>query len=184
MHGEDVDEAVRAARSAFEGWFETTPAERSEMLHGLADMLEEHAEELAQTESRNVGKPIASAREELPYIVDNLRFFAGAGRLLEGKSAGEYTRGYTSMIRREPVGVVGQIAPWNYPLMMAVWKIAPALAAGNTVVLKPSEQTPLTTLKMAERGLEYKDRRPCRGPGRRDGATRLRGPHGSGKGFP
>ena len=147
---EDVDEAVRAARSAFEGWFETTPAERSEMLHGLADMLEEHAEELAQAESRNVGKPIASAREELPYIVDNLHFFAGAGRLLEGKSAGEYTRGYTSMIRREPVGVVGQIAPWNYPLMMAVWKIAPALAAGNTVVLKPSEQTPLTTLKLAE----------------------------------
>ena len=117
-----MDEAVRAARSVFEGWFETTPAERSEMLHGLADMLEEHAEEPAQAESRNVGKPIASAREELPYIVDNLRFFAGAGRLLEGKSAGEYTRGYTSMIRREPVGVVGQIAPWNYPLMMAVWK--------------------------------------------------------------
>src|ERR671918_2084806 len=147
---EDVDEAVRAARSAFEGWFETTPAERSEMLHGLADMLEEHAEELAQAESRNVGKPIASAREELPYIVDNLRFFAGAGRLLEGKSAGEYTRGYTSMIRREPVGVAGQIAPWNYPLMMAVWKIAPALAAGNTVVLKPSPTTPVTTLKLAE----------------------------------
>jgi acyl-CoA reductase-like NAD-dependent aldehyde dehydrogenase len=146
---EDVDEAVRAARRAFAGWFETTLAERSQMLHRLADALEEHAEELALTESRNVGKPIASAREELPYIVDNLRFFAGAGRLIEGKSAGEYSRGYTSMIRREPVGVVGQIAPWNYPLMMAVWKIAPALAAGNTVVLKPSEQTPLTILKMA-----------------------------------
>jgi acyl-CoA reductase-like NAD-dependent aldehyde dehydrogenase len=146
---EDVDGVVQAASRAFEGWFDTTPAERSEMLHRLADLLEEHAEELVLTESRNVGKPIASARSEMPYIVDNLRFFAGAGRLLEGKSAGEYTRGYTSMIRREPVGVVGQIAPWNYPLMMAVWKIAPALAAGNTVVLKPSEQT-LTTIMMAE----------------------------------
>jgi acyl-CoA reductase-like NAD-dependent aldehyde dehydrogenase len=108
---EDVDGAVQAASRAFEGWVDTTPAERSEMLHRLADLLEEHAEELALTESRNVGKPIASARSEMPYIVDNLRFFAGAGRLLEGKSAGEYTRGYTSMIRREPVGVVGQIAP-------------------------------------------------------------------------
>jgi 1-pyrroline dehydrogenase len=147
---EDVDRAVRVARGAFENWFETTPAERSRMLNRLADALEDHAEELALTESRNVGKPIASAREELPYIVDNLRFFAGAGRLMEGKSAGEYSRGYTSMVRREPVGVVGQIAPWNYPLMMAIWKIGPALAAGNTIVLKPSEQTPLTTLMMAE----------------------------------
>jgi acyl-CoA reductase-like NAD-dependent aldehyde dehydrogenase len=108
---EDVDGTVQAASRAFEGWFDTTPAERSEMLHRLADLLEEHAEELVLTESRNVGKPIASARSEMPYIVDNLRYFAGAGRLLEGKSAGEYTRGYTSMIRREPVGVVGQIAP-------------------------------------------------------------------------
>jgi betaine-aldehyde dehydrogenase len=117
---EDVDRAVAAARRAFGKWFDTTPAERSGMLHGLADVLEENAEELAQLESRNVGKPIASARGELPYIVDNLRFFAGVARDIEGKSAGEYIRGYTSMIRREPVGVVGQIAPWNYPLMMAV----------------------------------------------------------------
>ncbi len=129
---------------------DTTPAERSGMLHRLADVLEENAEELAQLESRNVGKPISSARGELPYIVNNLRFFAGVARDIEGKSAGEYMRGYTSMIRREPVGVISQIAPWNYPLMMAVWKIGPALAAGNTVVLKPSEQTPLTTLRMAE----------------------------------
>jgi 1-pyrroline dehydrogenase len=147
---EDVDRAVDAASRAFELWFETTPAERAEMLHGLADVLQVHAEELARLESKDVGKPITSARGELPYVVDNLRFFAGACRVMEGKAAGEYLRDYTSMIRREPVGVVGQIAPWNYPLMMAVWKIGPALAAGNTVVLKPSEQTPLTTLRMAE----------------------------------
>ena len=147
---EDVDRAVEAASTAFEAWFETTPAERAEMLHELADVLQEHAEELARLESRDVGKPITSARGELPFVVDNLRFFAGACRVMEGKAAGEYLRGYTSMIRREPVGVAGQIAPWNYPLMMAVWKIGPALAAGNTVVLKPSEQTPLTALKMAE----------------------------------
>jgi 1-pyrroline dehydrogenase len=147
---EDVDRAVDAASRAFELWFETTPAERAEMLHGLADVLQEHAEELARLESKDVGKPITSARGELPYVVGNLRFFAGACRVMEGKAAGEYLRGYTSMIRREPVGVVGQIAPWNYPQMMAVWKIGPALAAGNTVVLKPSEQTPLKTLRMAE----------------------------------
>jgi 1-pyrroline dehydrogenase len=147
---EDVDRAVEAASRAFEGWFETTPAERAEMLHRLADVLQEHAEELAWLESKDVGKPITSARGELPFVVDNLRFFAGACRVMEGKAAGEYVRGYTSMIRREPVGVAGQIAPWNYPLMMAVWKIGPALAAGNTVVLKPSEQPPLTTLRMAE----------------------------------
>jgi 1-pyrroline dehydrogenase len=147
---EDVDRAVEAASVAFGSWFDTTPQDRSEMLHALADALQEHAEELARLESRNVGKPITMARGELPFIVDNLRFFAGACRVMEGKAAGEYLRGYTSMIRREPVGVVGQIAPWNYPLMMAVWKIAPALAAGNTVVLKPSEQTPLTALRMAE----------------------------------
>ena len=147
---EDVDRAVEAASVAFGSWFDTTPRDRSEMLHALADALQEHAGELARLESRNVGKPITMARGELPFIVDNLRFFAGACRVMEGKAAGEYLRGYTSMIRREPVGVVGQIAPWNYPLMMAVWKIAPALAAGNTVVLKPSEQTPLTALRMAE----------------------------------
>jgi 1-pyrroline dehydrogenase len=147
---EDVDRAVEAASRAFEGWFGTTPAERAEMLYRLADVLQEHAEELARLESRDVGKPITTARGELPFVVDNLRFFAGACRVMEGKAAGEYLRGYTSMIRREPVGVAGQIAPWNYPLMMAAWKIGPALAAGNTVVLKPSEQTPLTTLRMAE----------------------------------
>ena len=107
-------------------------------------------EELAQLESQNVGKPVPAARDEIPVASDNIRFFAGAARLLEGRATGEYMRGYTSMIRREPVGIVGQIAPWNYPLMMAVWKIAPALAAGNVVVLKPSEQTPLTTLRMAQ----------------------------------
>ncbi len=120
------------------------------MLLNLANAVEEKSEELARMESRNVGKPISLARDEMPFIVDNLRFFAGACRVMEGQTTGEYLRGYTSMIRREPVGVVGQIAPWNFPLMMAVWKIGPALATGNTVVLKPSEQTPLTTLRMAE----------------------------------
>jgi 1-pyrroline dehydrogenase len=146
----DVDRAVEAAKVALPEWLETTPQERSEALLKLAAALEEHAEELAQLESQNVGKPLPAARDELPICVDNIRFFAGAARMLEGRSTGEYMRGYTSMIRREPVGVVGQIAPWNYPLMMAVWKIGPALAAGNVVVLKPSEQTPLTTLRMAE----------------------------------
>jgi aminobutyraldehyde dehydrogenase len=146
----DVDRAVEAARAALPEWLDSTPQERSDMLLKLADALDDHAEELAVLESQNVGKPMAAAREELPISSDNLRFFAGAARTLEGRAAGEYMRGYTSMIRREPVGVIGQIAPWNYPLMMAVWKIAPALAAGNVVVLKPSEQTPLTTLKLAE----------------------------------
>jgi hypothetical protein len=147
---EDVERAVEAADRAFASWFETTPGERAEMLFRLADVMEENAGELASLESRNVGKPISLAREELPFMIDNLRFFAGAGRVLEGKAAGEYLRGYTSMIRREPVGVVGQIAPWNYPLHMAIWKIDPALAAGNTVVLKPSEQTPPTMLRLME----------------------------------
>ena len=150
----DVDRAVEAAKRALPEWLETTPQERSEALLRLAAALDEHAEELAQLESQNVGKPLPAARDELPVCSDNLRFFAGAARVLEGRAAGEYMRGYTSMIRREPVGVVGQIAPWNYPLMMAVWKIAPALAAGNVVVLKPSEQTPLTTLRMAELSAE------------------------------
>lgn len=148
--GEDVDRAVEAADRAFGGWFDTTPAERAEMLLALADTVDENSEELAWLESRNVGKPISLAREEMPFIGDNLRFFAGACRVPEGKATGEYLRGHTSMIRREPVGVVGQIAPWNFPLMMAVWKLGPALAAGNTVVLKPSELTPLTTLRFAE----------------------------------
>lgn len=148
--GEDVGRAVEAAHRAFDSWFETTPGERAQMLFALADAMEENAEELARLESENVGKPISLAREELPFMIDNLRFFAGAGRVLEGKATGEYLRGYTSMVRREPVGVVGQIAPWNYPLHMSIWKLGPALAAGNTVVLKPSEQTPLTMLRLME----------------------------------
>jgi 1-pyrroline dehydrogenase len=146
----DVDRAVEAAKRALPEWRETTPAERGEMLLALAAAIDEHADELAEVESRNVGKPLAYAKDELPVASDNLRFFAGAARCLEGRSAGEYMRGYTSIIRREPIGIVGQIAPWNYPLMMAVWKIGPALAAGNVSVLKPSEQTPLTTLMFAE----------------------------------
>jgi 1-pyrroline dehydrogenase len=147
----DVDRAVEAAVAAFRGWgFEATPADRATALFKLADRLEEHSQELAELEAENVGKPISLAESEMPFLVDNLRFFAGAARLLEGKAAGEYLAGYTSMIRREPVGVVASIAPWNYPLMMAVWKIGPALATGNTVILKPSEQTPLTSLRLAE----------------------------------
>ena len=146
----DVDRAVEAAKKALPEWLETTPGERAEALLALADAIDEHTDELAALESQNVGKPLSYARDELPVCADNFRFFAGAARLLEGKSAGEYMRGYTSMIRREPIGIVGGIAPWNYPLMMAVWKMAPALAAGNVQVLKPSEQTPLTTLRFAE----------------------------------
>ena len=146
----DVDRAVDAAARAFEGWAATPPRDRAAALLKLADRIEAHAEELAQLESRNVGKPIALARSEVPFMADNLRFFAGAARCLEGRAAGEYTQGFTSMLRREPVGVVGSIAPWNYPLMMAVWKIGPALAAGNTVVLKPAELTPLTSLRLGE----------------------------------
>jgi 1-pyrroline dehydrogenase len=145
----DVDRAVEAAKSALPEWLETTPGERAGMLLKLADALEEHADELCRVESANVGKPMGIVVDEIPVSADNLRFFAGAARNLEGKAAGEYMRGYTSMIRREPVGVVGQIAPWNYPLMMGIWKIGPALAAGNVVVLKPSEQTPLSTLMLA-----------------------------------
>jgi betaine-aldehyde dehydrogenase len=154
---EDVDRAVRAARDAFEGgWSTTTPGERAEVLLKIADAIEQHADELSELESADAGKPIAAFRgDEIPFAVDNLRFFAGAARCLEGRAAGEYVKGYTSIIRREPVGVVGQIAPWNYPLMMAVWKIGPALAAGNTVVLKPAETTPLTTLKLAEYAAEF-----------------------------
>jgi 1-pyrroline dehydrogenase len=150
----DVDRAVEAAKKALPEWLETTPGERAEALLKLADALDEHTDELAELESQNVGKPLSYAKDELPVSSDNLRFFAGAGRLLEGKSAGEYMRGYTSMVRREPLGIVGGIAPWNYPLMMAVWKLAPALAAGNVQVLKPSEQTPLTTLRFAELAAE------------------------------
>jgi aminobutyraldehyde dehydrogenase len=146
----DVDAAVAAAERAFETWAATTPADRAGALLRLADRLEERAEEFAQLEALNVGKPIKDARDELPFAVDNIRFFAGAARTLEGRAAGEYMTGYTSIIRRDPIGVVGAVAPWNYPLMMAVWKICPALVTGNTLVLKPSEQTPLTTLALAE----------------------------------
>jgi betaine-aldehyde dehydrogenase len=148
---QDVDAAVQAAKRAFTEWSETPPGERALALLRIADAIEEHTDEFTELESLNVGKPIESMRDdEMPVVVDNLRFFAGAARCLDGLAAGEYMRGYTSMIRREPIGVVGQIAPWNYPLMMAVWKIGPALAAGNTVVLKPSEQTPLTAARLAE----------------------------------
>jgi 1-pyrroline dehydrogenase len=147
---EDVDRAVQAAKQALPEWLETTPAERAELLLKLADAIDEHADELAELESRNVGKPLSYAKDEMPVCSDNIRFFAGAARVLEGRSAGEYMRGYTSFIRREPIGIVGGITPWNYPLMMAVWKLAPALAAGNVQVLKPSEQTPLTTLRFAQ----------------------------------
>jgi betaine-aldehyde dehydrogenase len=152
----DVDAAVQAAQRAFPGWAETPPGERALALLRIADALEKHGDELSALESENVGKPVESMKaDEMPVIVDNLRFFAGAARSLDGIAAGEYMRGYTSMIRREPVGVVGQIAPWNYPLMMAIWKIGPALAAGNTVVLKPSEQTPLTAARLAEIAAEH-----------------------------
>src|SRR6476619_3626584 len=147
---EDVDAAVETARKALPEWLDSTPGERAEVLLELADLIDENTDELAAIESRNVGKPLAAAKDELPVCSDNLRFFAGAARILEGKAAGEYMKGYTSMIRREPLGVVGGIAPWNYPLMMAVWKMAPALAAGNVQVLKPSEQTPLSLLRFAE----------------------------------
>ena len=146
----DVDRAVAAAKKALPDWLETTPGERAEILLKLAALLEEHGDELAALESQNVGKPLSYAKDEIPVGADNLRFFAGAARVLEGRSTGEYMRGYTSMIRREPLGIVGGITPWNYPLMMAIWKIAPALAAGNVQVVKPSEQTPLTTLRFMQ----------------------------------
>jgi 1-pyrroline dehydrogenase len=147
---EDVDRAVAAARDAWPAWSEKTPKDRSELLHRMADVMEEHAEELAQLESLNVGKPLMASRDEMPFSADNIRFFAGAARVLEGKSAGEYIEGYTSLIRREPLGIVAGICPWNYPLMMAVWKFGPALAAGNVQILKPSEQTPLSLLRYVQ----------------------------------
>jgi betaine-aldehyde dehydrogenase len=153
---EDVERAVRAARSAFEAWSVTTPAERSLALLKLADALEERGEEIARREAINAGKPVEAVKaDEIPAMVDNLRFFAGAARNLEGKATGEYLEGYTSMTRREPVGVIGQVAPWNYPLMMAIWKIGPALATGNTVVLKPAPTTPVTTLMLGEIASEF-----------------------------
>ena len=147
---DDVDRAVGAAATAFETWQHTTPQDRSLLMLKLADAIEARAEEIGRLESRNTGKPVGVAIDEIPVVVDNLRFFAGAGRVMEGKAANEYMAGHTSMIRREPVGVVASIAPWNYPIMMAGWKIGPALAAGNAVVLKPSARTPLTALVLAE----------------------------------
>ena len=147
----DVDAALRAAAAAQPGWRDATPAERSLALLRFATAIEARSEELVAAESRNTGKPVGMTRtDEVPPLADELRFFAGAARLLEGKSAGEYLSGYTSMIRREPVGVCAQVTPWNYPMMMAVWKFAPAIAAGNTVVLKPSDTTPVSTLLLAE----------------------------------
>jgi aminobutyraldehyde dehydrogenase len=148
---EQVNAAVLAAAGAFDGWSRTPPKDRATLLLKLADRIEAQAETFAELESRNCGKPLAAVKnDEIPAIADVFRFFAGAARTVTGAIAGEYIAGFTSMIRRDPVGVVASIAPWNYPLMMAAWKLSPAVAAGNTVVLKPSEQTPLTTLKLAE----------------------------------
>ncbi len=146
----DVDDAVRAAAAAFPAWADKTPRERSELLHALADAIEKDMPELTRLESLNVGKPVSIMEFEMDLTLDNWRFFASAGRFLEGRAAGEYMEGYTSMLRREPLGVIGSIAPWNYPLNMATWKVGPALTVGNTVVLKPSELTPYTALRLAE----------------------------------
>ena len=152
----DIDAACSAARRAFESWRDTTPSERSLAILRIADAIESRAEELVRLESQNTGKPFQlTMEEEIPPMVDQIRFMAGAARVLEGKSAGEYMAGHTSFIRREPIGVCAQVTPWNYPMMMAVWKWAPAIAAGNTVVLKPSDTTPVTTLKMAELMAEF-----------------------------
>jgi betaine-aldehyde dehydrogenase len=147
----EVDAAVQSAADAFEGWRDATPGERSLALLRIADSLEARADEFVKAESRNTGKPIElTTSEEIPPMVDQIRFFAGAARMLEGRSAGEYMSGFTSFIRREPIGVCAAVTPWNYPMMMAVWKFAPAIAAGNTMVLKPSDTTPVTTLLLAE----------------------------------
>lgn len=149
--GADVDAAVAAAKKAFPGWAATPPGERARALLRMADLIEERGEEIADLEAADAGKPRAAVVEdEIPVMADQLRFFAGAARCMEGRAAGEYMAGRTSFVRREPLGVVGQITPWNYPLMMAVWKIGPALGAGNTIVLKPAETTPVTTLRFAE----------------------------------
>ena len=154
--GADIDAAARAAAEAFDGWRDATPSERSLALIRIADTFEANADELVALESENTGKPIGLTRdEEIPPMVDQIRFFAGAARMLHGQAAGEYLAGHTSFIRREPVGVCAQVTPWNYPMMMAVWKFAPAIAAGNTVVLKPSDTTPVTTVRMAELAAEH-----------------------------
>ena len=152
----DVDAACQAAAQAFETWRDTTPSERQLALFRIADAFEARADELLDAEVQNTGKPRElTASEEIPPMVDQIRFFAGAARCLEGRSAGEYMAGHTSYIRREPIGVCAQVTPWNYPMMMAVWKFAPALAAGNTIVLKPSDTTPASTLLMAEIAAEF-----------------------------
>ncbi|CAN5820660.1 gamma-aminobutyraldehyde dehydrogenase [soil metagenome] len=153
---EDVDAAMRAADSAFEGWGDSTPSERSRAMLRIADAVEARAEELIALEVENTGKPTELVRsEEMPPMIDQIRFFAGAARLLEGKSAGEYMKDMTSFVRREPIGVCAQVTPWNYPMLMATWKFAPALAAGNTVVLKPSDTTPASTSLLAEIAAEF-----------------------------
>jgi betaine-aldehyde dehydrogenase len=155
-HSADVDMAMSAANKAFEGWRDSTPSERQRALLKIADAIESRADEIVAVESENTGKPIAlTASEEVPPMVDQIRFFAGAARNLEGRSAGEYMHGMTSFIRREPIGVCAQVTPWNYPMMMAVWKWAPAIAAGNTVVLKPSDTTPASTVWMANLMAEF-----------------------------
>ncbi len=153
---EDVDRAMQAAAAAFETWRDTTPGQRQLAMLRIADALESRAEELVATEARNTGKPKGlTMSEEIPPMIDQIRFFAGAARVLEGRSAGEYMAGHTSFVRREPIGVCAQVTPWNYPMMMAVWKWAPAIAAGNSVVLKPSDTTPASTLLMAEIMAEF-----------------------------
>ncbi|WP_199433845.1 gamma-aminobutyraldehyde dehydrogenase [Qaidamihabitans albus] len=153
---EDVDRALTVAATAFETWRDATPAERQLALLRIADAVEARADELVRAESADTGKPLAlTSSEEMPMVIDHLRFFAGAARVLEGRAAAEYMAGHTSFVRREPVGVCAQVTPWNYPLLMAIWKIAPALAAGNTVVLKPSDTTPASTLLLAEICAEF-----------------------------
>ncbi|MGA2453029.1 MAG: gamma-aminobutyraldehyde dehydrogenase [Solirubrobacteraceae bacterium] len=177
---EDVDRAVRAARSAFDGWSNTTPAQRAQALLAIADLVEEHGDEIARLEALNAGKPIEAVKgDEIPVMADNLRFFAGAARCMEGRAAGEYMEGYTSFTRREAVGVIGQVTPWNYPLMMAIWKFGPALAAGNTVVLKPAETTPITTIRLAELAAEILPKGVLNivtGPGRPTGEALINHP--------
>ena len=152
----DIDAAMNAAQRGFDVWKESTPSERSLALFRIADAIEARKDEFIAMEVENCGKPVAiTTSEEIPPMVDQIRFFAGAARMLEGKSAGEYMKGFTSMIRREPVGVCAQVAPWNYPMMMAVWKFAPAIAAGNSIVLKPSDTTPATTVLLAEIAAEF-----------------------------
>ncbi|MGI8649529.1 MAG: gamma-aminobutyraldehyde dehydrogenase [Rubrobacter sp.] len=151
-----INAAFKAAEKAFEAYRDSTPADRQKALLGIADRIEERAEEIVAAESENTGKPLGlTLEEEIPMATDQIRFFAGAARVLEGKSAGEYLEGMTSFVRREPIGVCAQVTPWNYPLLMAIWKIAPALAAGNTVVLKPSDTTPVSTLMLAEIASEF-----------------------------